>query len=108
MSILNFQLSIKKIMEEFFLYELSNGIRCIHRQTKSGVARCALMINAGTRDERKGEEGIAHFTEHGFFKGTEHRKAYQQSVANAKCVVRATLAIAVCAHQQWSRLTASA
>ena len=62
---------------EFYIYELSNGIRCIHRQTKSGVARCALMINAGTRDERKGEEGIAHFTEHGFFKGTEHRKAYQ-------------------------------
>ncbi len=64
-------------MEEFYIYELSNGIRCIHRQTKSGVARCALMINAGTRDERKGEFGIAHFTEHGFFKGTEHRKAYQ-------------------------------
>ena len=62
---------------EFYIYELSNGIRCIHRQTKSGVARCAIMINAGTRDERKGEEGIAHFTEHGFFKGTEHRKAYQ-------------------------------
>lgn len=62
---------------EFYIYELSNGIRCIHRQTKSGVARCALMINAGTRDERRGEEGIAHFTEHGFFKGTEHRKAYQ-------------------------------
>ena len=64
-------------MEEFFLYELPNGIRCIHRQVRSGVARCAIMINAGTRDERKGEEGIAHFTEHGFFKGTEHRKAYQ-------------------------------
>ena len=62
---------------EFYIYELSNGIRCVHRQTKSGVARCALMINAGSRDERKGEEGIAHFTEHGFFKGTKHRKAYQ-------------------------------
>ena len=62
---------------EFYIYELSNGIRCIHRQTKSGVARCAIMINAGTRDEREGEQGIAHFTEHGFFKGTEHRKAYQ-------------------------------
>ncbi len=62
---------------EFYTYELSNGIRCIHRQTKSGVARCAIMINAGTRDERDGEHGIAHFTEHGFFKGTEHRKAYQ-------------------------------
>ncbi len=35
------------------------------------------MINAGTRDEREGEQGVAHFTEHGFFKGTEHRKAYQ-------------------------------
>lgn len=64
-------------MEEFFIYDLSNGIRCIHRQVKSGVARCALFINAGSRDERKGEHGIAHFTEHGFFKGTEHRKAYQ-------------------------------
>ena len=62
---------------EFHIYELSNGIRGIHRQTKSGVARCALMINAGTRDEREGEEGIAHFTEHGFFKGTTHRKAHQ-------------------------------
>ena len=64
-------------MEEFFLYELSNGIRGIHRQTKSGVARCALMINAGSRDELENEFGIAHFTEHVFFKGTEHRKAYQ-------------------------------
>lgn len=64
-------------MEEFYIYELSNGIRCIHRQTKSGVARCALMINAGSRDERAGEFGIAHFTEHGFFKGTKHRKAHQ-------------------------------
>ena len=62
---------------EFYIYELSNGIRCIHRQTKSGVARCALMINAGSRDELANEFGIAHFTEHGFFKGTEHRKAYQ-------------------------------
>ena len=65
------------VNSEFYIYDLSNGIHCIHRQTKSGVARCAIMINAGTRDERKGEEGIAHFTEHGFFKGTEHRKAYQ-------------------------------
>ena len=64
-------------MEEFYTYTLSNGIRGIHRQVKSGVARCALLINAGSRDELKGEEGIAHFTEHGFFKGTERRKSYQ-------------------------------
>ena len=36
-----------------------------------------MFINAGTRDELANEFGIAHFTEHGFFKGTEHRKAYQ-------------------------------
>ena len=62
---------------EFYIYELPNGIRGIHRQVKSGVARCAMFINAGSRDELANEFGIAHFTEHGFFKGTEHRKAYQ-------------------------------
>ena len=36
-----------------------------------------MFINAGSRDELSNEFGIAHFTEHGFFKGTEHRKAYQ-------------------------------
>lgn len=64
-------------MKEFQIYSLSNGIRCIHRQVRSGVAHCALVVNAGARDERRGEFGIAHFTEHALFKGTEHRKAYQ-------------------------------
>lgn len=63
--------------EEFFIYTLSNGMRCVHRQVKSGVARCAVIINAGSRDEMPSEYGIAHFTEHGFFKGTQRRKAYQ-------------------------------
>lgn len=63
--------------EEFHIYTLPNGIRCIHRQVHSSVARCAVMINAGSRDELAGEHGLAHFTEHCFFKGTEHRKAYQ-------------------------------
>lgn len=63
--------------EEFHTYTLPNGIRCIHRQVRSSVARCAVMVNAGSRDEAADEHGLAHFTEHGFFKGTEHRKAYQ-------------------------------
>ncbi len=62
---------------EFYTYTLPNGIRGIHRQTKSGVAHCALIINAGSRDELKGEIGLAHFAEHSIFKGTERRKAYQ-------------------------------
>ncbi len=62
---------------EFYTYILPNGIRGIHRQTKSGVTHCGLIINAGTRDELKGEFGLAHFAEHSIFKGTERRKAYQ-------------------------------
>ena len=34
-------------------------------------------MNAGSRDELKHQFGLAHFTEHALFKGTEHRKAYQ-------------------------------
>ncbi len=64
-------------MEEFYTYTLPNGIRCVHRQVRSAVARCAIAINAGSRDELEHEYGLAHFTEHGFFKGTERRKAYQ-------------------------------
>ncbi len=65
------------IKEEFYTYTLPNGIRGIHRNIVSGAARCALIINAGSRDELSSEYGIAHFTEHGLFKGTAHRKAYQ-------------------------------
>ena len=64
-------------MREFDTYELGNGIRGIHRQVRSGVAHCALVVNAGSRDERKGEYGIAHLAEHALFKGTQSRKAYQ-------------------------------
>lgn len=63
--------------EEFYTYSLPNGIRGIHRTVKSGAARCAVIIGAGSRDELQDEYGIAHFAEHGLFKGTLHRKAYQ-------------------------------
>ncbi|MFI3305219.1 MAG: pitrilysin family protein [Rikenellaceae bacterium] len=62
---------------EFYTYTLPNGIRGIHRRTTSSVAHCGLIVGSGTRDERTGEFGLAHFTEHGLFKGTTHRKAYQ-------------------------------
>ena len=62
-------------MKEFHTYTLPNGIRGIHRQVKSGVAHCALVVNAGCRDELRDEYGLAHFTEHAIFKGTAHRKA---------------------------------
>lgn len=62
---------------EYHYYTLTNGIRLVHRQAGSMVAHLALMINAGTRDEQPGEEGIAHFIEHVIFKGTATRKVHQ-------------------------------
>ena len=54
--------------------ELSNGIRVLtapmpHAQSTS----CLLMFAAGSRYEQKAANGIAHFAEHMFFKGTERR-----------------------------------
>src|SRR3954467_5669205 len=34
---------------------------------------CAIMLAAGSRYETKDTNGIAHFSEHMFFKGTERR-----------------------------------
>jgi predicted Zn-dependent peptidase len=65
--------------EEFFKLTLPNGIRCIFKRVRSEVTHCALTINAGSRDELPGEHGIAHFVEHGLFKGTEHRRSYHIS-----------------------------
>lgn len=42
---------------------------------QSQVVYCGYEINAGTRDELPGEEGLAHFCEHATFKGTSRRKA---------------------------------
>ena len=56
-------------------YTLGCGLRVIHRHSESPVVYCGYQINAGTRDEKPGEEGLAHFCEHITFKGTERRNA---------------------------------
>ncbi len=58
------------------LFTLSNGLRVVHQKNNRGVAHCGLMVNAGTRDELEGEEGLAHFIEHAIFKGTKNRRTY--------------------------------
>ena len=42
----------------------------------SHVAYCGFAINAGARDEKPNEHGLAHFVEHTLFKGTRKRKAW--------------------------------
>jgi predicted Zn-dependent peptidase len=61
---------------EFFEFQLPNGIRIVHKNVNSPIAHCGFVLNIGTRDENKDEQGIAHFIEHTIFKGTVKRKAY--------------------------------
>lgn len=61
---------------EYYSSVLGNGIRYIHVPSNRYVAHLAVIINAGTRDEKEDEHGIAHFIEHVIFKGTKKRKAY--------------------------------
>lgn len=51
------------------------GLQYAVRKSNSAVGYCALSIKCGTRDEAGFHGGIAHFTEHTLFKGTEHRSA---------------------------------
>lgn len=60
---------------DFYSHQLANGVHVVHVRAKMPSARCGILINAGSRDE-KGLRGTAHFLEHLFFKGTQKRKAY--------------------------------
>lgn len=55
---------------------LENGIRLVSLYAPGPVARCALVIGAGSRDETETEHGLAHFVEHTVFKGTGKRRAH--------------------------------
>lgn len=56
---------------------LPNNLRLVFTPLhNTEVAHCALMIKAGTRHEKAGKEGLAHFIEHMLFKGTKKRKSF--------------------------------
>ncbi len=63
-------------MKEIERYTWPNGLRLVHKRVESPVAHCGIIINTGSRDERKNEHGIAHLAEHLLFKGTKKRKAF--------------------------------
>lgn len=50
-------------------------LRISLKRTSSPVAYCALSAKCGTRDEEPAYNGLAHFTEHMFFKGTAAKRA---------------------------------
>lgn len=58
------------------VFTLSNGIRVVYLQSTSRVAHLGVTVLAGSRFERKEEDGLAHFLEHCIFKGTTRRKTF--------------------------------
>ncbi len=64
-------------MTKYNTATLPNGLRVIHLPAASPVVYCGIGINAGSRQETEGEEGLAHFCEHTTFKGTSRRSALQ-------------------------------
>ena len=64
-------------MTKYNTATLANGLRVIHLPATSAVVYCGIGINAGSRQEGGGEEGVAHFCEHMTFKGTRRRSALQ-------------------------------
>jgi predicted Zn-dependent peptidase len=58
----------------FQLQRLPNGLRILTAPMESAQSvTCAIMLAAGSRYETEETNGIAHFSEHMFFKGTERR-----------------------------------
>ncbi|MFL5982153.1 MAG: M16 family metallopeptidase [Gaiellaceae bacterium] len=61
-------------MSTFNLERLDNGLRLLTAPMESAQSvTCAIMLAAGSRYETEETNGIAHFAEHMFFKGTERR-----------------------------------
>jgi predicted Zn-dependent peptidase len=59
---------------------LHNGLRVVTERIPTlRSVTVGLWVNVGSRDEGVGEEGLSHFLEHMFFKGTRNRSATQIS-----------------------------
>ncbi|HZS12708.1 MAG TPA: pitrilysin family protein [Nitrospirales bacterium] len=55
---------------------LENGVRVVaERMPALKSVTVGIWVNVGSRDEGPGEEGLSHFLEHMFFKGTSRRTA---------------------------------
>jgi len=60
---------------EHKIIQISNGIRFVYYQAGANVSHCGMMIGAGSRNDNV--DGVAHFVEHMFFKGTENFSALE-------------------------------
>lgn len=66
-------------MSERILHRLDNGLRIVAERIDGNVSYIGILTGAGSRDDFEGRDGLAHFVEHTFFKGTVKRKSAQVS-----------------------------
>jgi len=64
-------------MTDYQVHTLPNGIRILFKYAASTITHCCFIVNAGSRDERARQTGLAHFIEHLLFKETERRNTSQ-------------------------------
>jgi predicted Zn-dependent peptidase len=65
-------------MSTYHLDRLDNGLRILTAPMPAAQSvTCAIMLAAGSRYETPETNGIAHFSEHMFFKGTQKRPTAQ-------------------------------
>lgn len=63
--------SLRSLPGTLALHRLANGLTvCLVTNRQAPVVTSALVYRAGTRDERPGHGGTAHFLEHMMFKGS--------------------------------------
>ncbi|MBC7913105.1 MAG: insulinase family protein [Pyrinomonadaceae bacterium] len=62
---------------DYQVFTLPNGIRLLHKPTTSLLTHACIIINAGSRDEEIGKDGLAHYIEHLLFKKTKKRNTNQ-------------------------------
>ncbi len=68
-------------MNRFCVTKLANGITVVSENLPYVKSfSVGFRFNVGTRDENKKSNGISHFLEHMFFKGTQSRSAKQISM----------------------------
>src|SRR5258705_11848138 len=66
-------------MAAFERQTLPNGLRLLTApMPQAQSVSCFVMLAAGSRYETQESNGIAHFSEHMFFKGTERRPSARQ------------------------------
>lgn len=57
-------------------FQLDNGLRVVTESIPTlRSVTVGIWVDVGSRDEQPGEEGLSHFLEHMFFKGTRTRSA---------------------------------